>query len=50
MNFLHPFLFRLTGGHPMTRAGRGFIDRVSGKAVNYYIDARWGWFRVNRRR
>jgi hypothetical protein len=56
-DFLHRLFYRLTGGRPMRRLGYGFIDRVSGETVSYYIDAfgrcwmatsRWGWFRVDR--
>lgn len=46
---------RLTGGRPMKLEGLAFVDKVSGRPVNYYVDSfgrrwmaegRWSRFRV----
>ena len=38
-DFLQILFFKLTGGRPMIKIDRpGFVDKVSGKKVEYYQD------------
>ena len=61
MTFPHtvsaPWWTYLTGGRPMRRTGCAFVDRVTGRWVEYYRDrfgrewmaqSRWALFRVPR--
>lgn len=52
------WLYKITGGRPMTLIGFAFFDCVSGEQVYYAADkfgrewlsnGRWSWFRIRRR-